>query len=207
MEINFEGKIYTIDDLDQLSESSDKILGNREFMLLAVKQDGEFLSYAAKSLQNDKELALAAVEQNGKAFGYVLGDLQNDRDIIEAYKKSIAKTITKCVHREKCVCRDNFMKIKKAIRAIALTLDLRISRMEGNITKQDDETLNEILTFVKDTVSSLENPNRQKRAKKEGRYSEEKCIYKVNTSLDKVLENEGIPAEKINMSDMLWENM
>ena len=40
---------------------------DKEFVLEAVKQNGDVLEYASKELQSDKEFVLEAVKQNGYA--------------------------------------------------------------------------------------------------------------------------------------------
>jgi hypothetical protein len=75
-----EGKLHVLPYVSNLSEN---LLQNFEFMLKVVKQNGLALQWASPELKNDKALALAAVKQNGYALHYASEPLQDDREVVE----------------------------------------------------------------------------------------------------------------------------
>jgi hypothetical protein len=52
--------------------SSKYLKNNRNFILKAVKQNGNSLKYASEKLQNYKEIVLEAVRQDGFSLKYAL---------------------------------------------------------------------------------------------------------------------------------------
>lgn len=60
---------------------------DREFMLEAVKLNGNSLRYASKELKNDKEMVMEAIKNNNLSFAHASERLQNDKDVVfEAIK-------------------------------------------------------------------------------------------------------------------------
>ena len=52
--------------------------GDREFVLVAVAQNGDALQHAAAELKGDREIVLAAVARHGKALVYAAAELRDD---------------------------------------------------------------------------------------------------------------------------------
>merc|ERR1712139_408759 len=66
-------------------EAADPALkADKEFVLAAVKMQGEALEYAAFALQSDREIVLAAVTNVGEALQYASQNLKQDREIVLA---------------------------------------------------------------------------------------------------------------------------
>ena len=78
-------KIKSSTDNEYILESlkaNEKLQGDREVMLAAVKVDGQALYYGSKSIRNDKEIALAAVKQDKRALEYIASEeLKQNPDI------------------------------------------------------------------------------------------------------------------------------
>lgn len=95
---NFVFGVLKYDDSDPstslLNNASDKVKGNKDVVLKAVKIKGQSLQYASDELRNDPEIALAAVIQNGLAFEYAGKNLKSDFDFVfDAIKKSTHASI------------------------------------------------------------------------------------------------------------------
>jgi hypothetical protein len=70
--------------------ASEDLRKDKEFMLLAMQQNGLALQYAPEELQNDYEIVLTAVKQNGLAIAYASEDLRKDSKIgLEAMKQDL----------------------------------------------------------------------------------------------------------------------
>lgn len=63
---------------------SERQKSDREFLLAAVKKNGEVLEYAADERKADREIVLAAVKQDGYALEYASETVRNDRKIVLA---------------------------------------------------------------------------------------------------------------------------
>jgi hypothetical protein len=61
---------------------SNELFTNRQFIMIAVQNNGTVLQYASKELQNDKEIVMIAVQNNRTALQYASKELQNDKEII-----------------------------------------------------------------------------------------------------------------------------
>ena len=71
-----------------LKDAPEELKNDREFMLQAVKQDGNALLYASKELKNDREIVMEAVKQDGTALQYASAELKGNREIVmEAVKQ------------------------------------------------------------------------------------------------------------------------
>ena len=67
---------------------------DRDFLLKALKEDGQLLKRAAKTLQADREVVLVAVKAFGRALQYAAEPLQADREIVlAAVKRSCAISV------------------------------------------------------------------------------------------------------------------
>lgn len=60
---------------------------NKEFVLAAVKNNGQALEFAP-SLQEDKEVVMAAVRNDGSAIQFACASLQKDKDLLLASVKN-----------------------------------------------------------------------------------------------------------------------
>jgi hypothetical protein len=60
------------------------LLGDREIVLEAVKQDGAALQFASSRLQNERRVTMTAVESNGRALQYCGAEMKKDREIVLA---------------------------------------------------------------------------------------------------------------------------
>ena len=65
-----------------LKYASVKFWSDREFVLLAVRNDGSALEYASKKLQDDREIVLIAVNHNGQALKYASVKFWSDREFV-----------------------------------------------------------------------------------------------------------------------------
>ena len=69
--------------LSSLIQHTDKPpKADRDFLLKALKKDGQLLKRAAKTLQADREVVLVAVKAFGRALQYAAEPLQADREIV-----------------------------------------------------------------------------------------------------------------------------
>ena len=62
--------------------SSVAFRNNREFVMIAVSQDGWALKYASQEFCNDREVVLAAVQNDGWALQYASEELRNCREVV-----------------------------------------------------------------------------------------------------------------------------
>ena len=65
-----------------LQHASDELRGDAEVVLAAVRQDGYALVCASQQLKGDREVVLAAVRQEGEALMFASEELQGDREIV-----------------------------------------------------------------------------------------------------------------------------
>ena len=71
------------DDFFSLGDDVDeKLQGDKEIVLAAVKKDGLDLEHADAKLVADKEIVLAAVKQNGYALEHADAKLKADKEIV-----------------------------------------------------------------------------------------------------------------------------
>ena len=76
------------DALTLMKNASKEEQGCREFVLAAVKDNGDALYYASQELQGDREVVLAAVRNYGDAIEYASEELRGDREVVmEAVSK------------------------------------------------------------------------------------------------------------------------
>ena len=83
-------KIKSSTDNEYILESlkaNEKLQGDREVMLAAVKVDGQALYYGSKSIRNDKEIVLEAVKKKGLILKYASYELREDKEIALAAVK------------------------------------------------------------------------------------------------------------------------
>ena len=74
----------TTKDSVGLQHASEALRKTKEFVLAAVKVDGQSLQYASEELRKNKEIVLAAVQQNGEALQYASEEMKNDKEIVLA---------------------------------------------------------------------------------------------------------------------------
>jgi hypothetical protein len=70
------------DELWNLDEAPESIRFNKNFMLHAVKDDGDCVEYTSDELKNDKEIALLAVQNGSSALEYISINLKNDKEVV-----------------------------------------------------------------------------------------------------------------------------
>ena len=64
---------------------SPELCDDKEFIMLAVKEDGYYgLDLASDRLRDDKDVIMEAVKSNGDAIKYASKRLQNDKDVLLA---------------------------------------------------------------------------------------------------------------------------
>lgn len=78
-------KIKTSTDNEYILESlkaNEKLQGDRDVMLAAVKVDGQALYYGSKEIRNDKDVVLEAVTKKGLILKYASNELRKDKEIV-----------------------------------------------------------------------------------------------------------------------------
>jgi cell division protein ZapA (FtsZ GTPase activity inhibitor)/lambda repressor-like predicted transcriptional regulator len=65
-------------------DDSEKLQGDRKFVLAAVQKDGAALRFASEELKGDREIVLAAVHKHGAALRFASEELKGDREIVLA---------------------------------------------------------------------------------------------------------------------------
>ena len=63
-----------------LSNFDEKIRGDREIVLVAVKANGMALKYAVNTLKKDKKLVTAALKEDGRALQYAHESLKKNKE-------------------------------------------------------------------------------------------------------------------------------
>ena len=76
-----------------LGNFDEKIRGDREIVMVAVKQYGTALKYAVKNLKKDKQIVLEAVKSDGLALQYADKSLQQDREVVLAAVKNATRAL------------------------------------------------------------------------------------------------------------------
>ena len=71
-----------VEILQTIGHTHKNLLANREFILYAVKLDGNALKFANKRLRADREIVREAANQNEKAFAHSDNRLRMDRDFV-----------------------------------------------------------------------------------------------------------------------------
>jgi hypothetical protein len=71
-----------LDDLWSLDEAPESIKYNKNFMLHAVKEDGDCLEHTSDELKNDKEIALLAVQNGSSALEHISINLKKEKDVV-----------------------------------------------------------------------------------------------------------------------------
>ncbi|KAL7537202.1 hypothetical protein ACHAXR_009737 [Thalassiosira sp. AJA248-18] len=66
---------------EALEYASEELRGDRDVVLAAVKETGGALQFASDDLRGNRCVVLAAIKQNGSAFRFASDDLKVDRDI------------------------------------------------------------------------------------------------------------------------------
>ena len=69
-------------DFMTLKYASDELRGDKEVVLIAVKQNSYALQFASKELQADKEVVLEAVKNKGSALEYASEELRADPEVV-----------------------------------------------------------------------------------------------------------------------------
>eukprot|EP00931_Biecheleriopsis_adriatica_P075649 TRINITY_DN49463_c0_g1_i1.p1 TRINITY_DN49463_c0_g1~~TRINITY_DN49463_c0_g1_i1.p1 ORF type:complete len:377 (+),score=67.41 TRINITY_DN49463_c0_g1_i1:77-1207(+) len=69
-------------------KAPESLRGDREAVLLAVQQKGEYLKFAADHLRQDREIVLAAITADGTALQYAADEFRSDRSVVLASFKS-----------------------------------------------------------------------------------------------------------------------
>jgi len=59
-----------------------ELKGDKELVLLAVKQNWQALKYASKELRDDKDVVIEAVKKYGSALCYASQELKNDKELV-----------------------------------------------------------------------------------------------------------------------------
>ena len=77
-----------------LAYASDKLHSNKEFMLEAVKANGQLLYYASSELRDDKDVVMEAVKNKWLIVKYASKRLRGDKDIALTVLK-LALTVLK----------------------------------------------------------------------------------------------------------------
>jgi hypothetical protein len=131
------------EDGEALKRASKSLRANREFMLEAVRQDGWALEYADESLQADREFVLEAVKLDGSALKYADGSLRADRKVVLAAVKDTGHALQYAA------------KSLKADRKVVLAA----IKLDGSALQYADESLRAdrevVLAAVKDTGHAL----------------------------------------------------
>ncbi len=76
-----------------LGNFDEKIRGDREIVMVAVKEHGTALKYATNALQNDKQIVLEAVKNDGLALQYADKSLRNDREVVLVAVKNATRAL------------------------------------------------------------------------------------------------------------------
>ena len=71
-----------------LKEASQRLKGDKEVVIAAVKQFAFDLEFASADLRGDKEVVLAAVKSDGTALQLASADLRGDKEVVLAAVKS-----------------------------------------------------------------------------------------------------------------------
>ena len=75
-------------DISAFVDASEELRNDKEVVLKTIKMNFNALPYASERLRNDKDVVLEAVKQNGYALKYASEELQNDKEVVlEAVKQ------------------------------------------------------------------------------------------------------------------------
>ena len=69
---------------EALVYASAELKKDKQFILVAVQEDGKVLEYADTSLTNNKDIVLTAVQEDGFALKFVGNELKRDKDVVLA---------------------------------------------------------------------------------------------------------------------------
>ena len=82
---------------DALAHAAEKLRGDHEVVLAAVKQSADVLEYAAEELRGDREVVLAAVKESGDALEHVAEELRGDREVVLVVVKETGNALAHAV--------------------------------------------------------------------------------------------------------------
>ena len=68
--------IESVNNYGSLCWASEKIRGNKNIVMEAVKNNGHEIQYASNDLKNDKEVVITALKENKMAFTYIGKDIK-----------------------------------------------------------------------------------------------------------------------------------
>ncbi|MEG3039468.1 MAG: DUF4116 domain-containing protein [Erysipelotrichaceae bacterium] len=90
----FEDSNLAMDPYDRnLQYASAAQKKDKDFVLEAVKQDGNQLQYANEDFKNDKDVVLEAIKQNAEALQFASTDVRDDKDVLFEVIKQNAESL------------------------------------------------------------------------------------------------------------------
>lgn len=77
-----KSKIKELSKNGLLLENYPELQNDKDFVLIAVRQNGLALQFASEELRSDKEVVLEAVNENGFALQFASEELKENKDVV-----------------------------------------------------------------------------------------------------------------------------
>ena len=123
-----------------------KFWKDKEFVLEAVRIDGNALQYASDKLKNDREVVLEAVKEKVFALQFASDELKNDKEfVLEALKSN--------PYALEYVSLDFFKNEEQLAQCIEAVNNHLKDRVGQDVSQEDQEYASEVIGFVKYTVT------------------------------------------------------